>query len=230
MEDDEMMIADWQRILIGDAPWEFLLEVLFRTLIIYVALVIIMRMFGKRMNAQLTIVELAVMITLGAIAAIPMQAPARGIVPGLVLLISILLLQRGLSWLTFKKRRIEVITYGELKLLIKDGRMLIREMDKLRISKQQLFSVLRTKDIRHLGQVKRVYLEACGTFSLYEADDPKFGLSIMPEKEEELPLNKSKDRSKMACRRCGTVKEKKGEGKKNECPNCSANTWIEAVN
>lgn len=95
MKKEEIQLTDWERILIGDNPWGFMLEVLGRTLIIYVCLIIVMRLLGKRMNAQLTITDLAVMLTLGAIASVPMQAFDKGILPGIVLLVSILLLHQG---------------------------------------------------------------------------------------------------------------------------------------
>ena len=50
MNKEEIKLSDWQRILIGDAPVEFLLEVFIRTALIYLALLIIMRFLGKRMN------------------------------------------------------------------------------------------------------------------------------------------------------------------------------------
>ena len=81
-----------------------MVEVLGRTLIIYLGLIIVMRLLGKRMNAQLTITDLAVMLTMGAIASVPMQAFDRGVLPGIILLISILLLHQGQTLLTFGKR------------------------------------------------------------------------------------------------------------------------------
>jgi uncharacterized membrane protein YcaP (DUF421 family) len=57
--------TELHRLLLGDYPWWFLLEVLLRSWLIYIVLFITMRLMGKRMAAQLSISELAVMITLG---------------------------------------------------------------------------------------------------------------------------------------------------------------------
>lgn len=75
MKKEDIQPWDWQRIFLGEAPPEFLVEILIRTLIIYIALMIIVRLMGKRMGGQLTISELAVMVTLGAIVAPAMQIP-----------------------------------------------------------------------------------------------------------------------------------------------------------
>lgn len=121
MEKEEIQLSDWERILIGNNPWGFMMEVLVRTIIIYICLVIVMRLLGKRMNAQLTIADLAVMLTLGAIASVPMQAFDKGILPGIVLLICILVLHQGATILIYKKRPVEVLTQGKVTLVIKEG-------------------------------------------------------------------------------------------------------------
>jgi len=79
---EQYRLTDWQRILIGEAPAVFLLEVLFRSLLIFFVLQLVIRGMGKRMAGQLTISEMAVMITLGAIIAAPIQLPDRGLILG----------------------------------------------------------------------------------------------------------------------------------------------------
>lgn len=71
--------GEWQRLWFGDAPPIFLVEVMLRTVLVFVALLFLVRFLGKRMNGQLTATEMAVMLTLGAIAANGMQVPQRGI-------------------------------------------------------------------------------------------------------------------------------------------------------
>src|SRR3954469_18684744 len=114
MKKEEIHLWDLKRILIGQAPPEFLLEVFIRSLIIYVAAIIIMRYMGKRMNGQHSIIELSVMVMMGAIVAVPMQIPDRGILQGLLILVVTLLLLRTLNWLGFKSEKVEKTVQGEL--------------------------------------------------------------------------------------------------------------------
>ncbi|TDH21567.1 hypothetical protein EXU57_18840 [Segetibacter sp. 3557_3] len=93
-----------------------------------------MQWLGKRMNGQISIMELAVMVTMGAILALPMQAPDRGLLQGFV------------------------------ALLVKDSVLQLKTLERSNITKQLLFSVLRQKNIYHLGKVKRMYIEGCGSF------------------------------------------------------------------
>jgi len=60
MKKEDIFLDDWQRILTGEAPTIFMAEVLLRTVVIYLMLLIILRLREKRMTGQLTISEMAV--------------------------------------------------------------------------------------------------------------------------------------------------------------------------
>jgi hypothetical protein len=121
MKKEEINLWDIKRILFGNAPPEFLVEVFIRALIIYIAAIIVMRLMGKRMNGQLTILELAVIVTMGAILAVPMQIPDRGILQGFVCLLCFLFFLRGINWLAFRNTKFEKVLQGEVSTVIKDG-------------------------------------------------------------------------------------------------------------
>ncbi|GAB3531759.1 DUF421 domain-containing protein [Pontibacter brevis] len=229
MKKEEIHLWDWQRILIGDTHWEFMGEIFVRTILIYIILLLVLRLLGKRMSAQLSITEMSVMITLGAIVAVPMQIPNRGMLPAIVVLICTLLFQRGLNWLAFKYRKIEEITQGNISLLVSEGCLELDEMKKASASREQVFAVLRKSDIQHLGQVKRLYLEASGRFSLFRNVDPKPGLSVLPKQDEELLANQPKDNYQYACNSCGKT-EKKEHTPNHVCGRCGADSWSRAFN
>ncbi|QMU28733.1 YetF domain-containing protein [Adhaeribacter radiodurans] len=228
MKKEEIYLGDWQRLLLGNSPWEFMLEVFIRTIIIYVALLITWRLLGKRMNAQLTITELAVMITLGGIASVPMQLPDKGILLGILGLACAVIFQRGYNYLTFKSRKAEVLAYGDVGLLVKDGVLQLDQMREYNISKEQVFAGLRSQKILHLGEVKRAYLESSGLFSIFKEEDPKPGLSVLPEKDEQLHQSEPQDNTYAACLHCGNI-VKQTKFNKQACPNCQEHTWTYAV-
>jgi uncharacterized membrane protein YcaP (DUF421 family) len=228
MNKEEIQISDWERILIGNNPWGFMVEVFFRTLIIYFGLMIVMRLLGKRMNAQLTITDLAVMLTMGAIASVPMQAFDRGLLPGVVLLFAILLLHQGQTLLTYKKRKIEILTQGKVTLVIKDGVIDPARLKKMHISKEQIFSLLRSKGVRHLGQVKRLYSEADGPFSLFRLKETRPGLSVFPRSDKTLPPDKKELPDHKACFYCGNVIER-SDDYPTPCGNCGNRDWVPAI-
>lgn len=226
MKKENIKLTDVKRILIGDAPFEFLIEVLLRTCIMYVLLLVVVKALGKRMSGQLTITELAVMILMGAIVSAPMELPERGVIQGLVILVILLLLHQGLTWMEVKYKKVEMATQGVIKILIKDGVIQMNALNKVRISKDQLFAMLRNKNIHQLGQVKRVYLETCGKFTIYKNEQPVPGLSAFPpEEDHEALLNKQTDCN--SCTTCGnTVSTADHAG---PCPLCGSSHWETAA-
>ncbi|MDJ1482531.1 DUF421 domain-containing protein [Cytophagaceae bacterium YF14B1] len=228
MKKEDIHLGDWQRILLGDAPAIFLLEVFLRTIFIFLFLLVITRLLGKRMNAQLSLTEMSVMITLGAIVSAPMQDPIRGLLPGVVILLCVLVVLRGLNLLSYKYRKIELLVQGDVRLLVKDG---ILQLDQIRqegFEREQIFAHLRSENIIHLGQIARVYLEACGTLSIYKSVSPKPGLSVLPSNDRILVNRQAKTHSHLACASCGYVVTSAVHSVKALCPNCQSIAWTEA--
>jgi uncharacterized membrane protein YcaP (DUF421 family) len=226
MDKKDIHFNDLHRILFGEAPTIFLLEVFVRSLITYFVLLVATRWLGKRMSGQLSITEMAVMLTLGAIVSVAMQVPESGILMAVIVLMCTLTFERGLSWLEFKNKRIERISQGKLSILVKNGVTQPNEMLNVNISNQQLFATLRSEGIYNLGLVKRVYLEASGIFSIYKVKDEKPGLPLFPPSDPDL-IKKHKVLALFACINCGLVKEPgKQEGK---CEDCGHDEWTQAI-
>jgi hypothetical protein len=211
-----------QRLLMGDAPWAFLLEIVFRTVAIYIVLFTVMRLMGKRMAAQLSISELAVMITLGAAIGVPLQTPAQGLLPAGILLVSALIFQRGVSYCAYRKRRIEVMTQGDVTMLLEDGRLLLDNLGRASLTTGRVVSELRAMGVQHLGELRRVYLETSGHFSLVRYRTPRAGLWIMPTPDETFS-EQTQGTALSACVDCGYVH--RGDGKELICPYCTSTRW-----
>ncbi|HEY0742789.1 MAG TPA: YetF domain-containing protein [Chryseosolibacter sp.] len=228
MKKEEIEPWDFQRILFGQAPESFMLEVLVRTLIMYLILIIVFKILGKRLDGQLTLTELAVMVTLGAIIAVPMQIPDRGILLGVVALLCVVAFQRGLNWLGVRNTRIENATQGVMSTIIKNGKLQLGEMDNSGLSRQNVFAMLRAKGIFNLSKVKRLYFEACGEVSIYPEEKAKPGLSLLPPGEHHVLISQGKvNRDCLACSNCGSVIDKANENR--ACPTCGERRWVEAI-
>ena len=228
MKKEEIHLGDWQRILLGNAPLEFLLEAVLRTLVVYLVLLITMRLLGKRMNGQLSVAELSVMIMLGGIVSVPMEVPDRGLLHGALVLACLLGLFRLVNWLAFQYRRVERLTRGELRIVVTDGVLNLPEMANTKLSREQLFANLRAAKIQHLDQLKRVYLEGNGEFSLYPQEPPRPGLSILPDKDAAIHHAEPAASDQQACQRCGHTAP--ADTAPAQCPRCGHRRWTAAVN
>ena len=233
MKKEEILLSDINRILFGQAPPEFLIETFFRTLIIYIVLQFAVRDLGKRMTGQLTIMEMAVMLTLGAIVSVPMQVPDRGMLQAALLLLCAVKFQRGISSLGFIGTKVEYFLQGKPSILVRDGVLQVNQMQQDSVSHQQVYAHLRNNKIYNLGLVERLYLEAEGTFSVFEAERPRPGLSILPPDDDEIlevlrPAHTPEPTSLqlLACINCGQLKSKDVADK---CDDCGHNEWVNAV-
>ena len=224
----DIQIFDPHRWLIGQAPTSFLWEVLARAVLVYLLLWICMRLMGKRLAGQMSGMELTIVVTLGAAIGVPLQAPDRGMLPALLILGVAVLYQRGLNLWAFKSRKGEVILQGDVSTMAKDGCLDLHNMRRAVLSQERLFATLRQERIIHLGEVKRLYLEADGHFSIYKQDDPPPGLCLLPahdtssyEKEFGVP-------GVWACGNCGNLvhQDRKPD---RDCPRCEKRTFSPAV-
>jgi uncharacterized membrane protein YcaP (DUF421 family) len=228
MQKEDIHLSDWYRILIGDAPVEFLLEVFIRTSVVYLVLLVVMRLLGKRMNGQLTNLELAVMLTMGAILAPAMQLPDRGVLSGILALVCALGFLRGTNWLGFQNSKAEKTIQGTETVLVKDGIFQLEQMNENRLSHQQVYAALRSENVYNLGKVKRLYLEAYGMFSIYQDEKGKPGLSVLPPDDPEIQsIYDQATTDHLACQNCGNTAL--AHPLPGNCSVCQANQWSNAV-
>ncbi|MDR5740791.1 YetF domain-containing protein [Caballeronia sp. LZ016] len=216
-----------ERLLIGDGPWAFLIEIIVRAIVMYALLLVAMRMMGKRVAAQLSITELAVILMLGAAIGMPIQVSSQGVLPAAVVLLTVVALQRlsgkaGLRW-----RRYEVLEQGDVTILVKDGRILMDELKRSQISREMLASELRAMNVAHLGQLRRVYLEASGSFSIVYRKEQRPGLTVRPDMEQSLLEAIGVD-GHFSCWSCGVTVASQ-ERPREPCAACGAHRWESAV-
>ncbi|PWV56214.1 DUF421 domain-containing protein [Chitinophaga sp. S165] len=227
MKSYEILVDDWMRIFMGNVPVVFFMEVIFRVLFVFLLLIISMRIMGKRMASQLSRNEMVAMSSLAAAIGIPIQAPDRGLLPAFIVAVIVILGQRWIARIATTSERFERISQGDIGVLVFDGTMNLREMLTTRISRERLFSQLRSEGIKHLGQVSRFYFEANGTFTLINSTEPKPGLSIMPEEDEEMVKGLHYEHDQRVCYHCGNDT---GIAAPDKCPKCDHDRFTHPVN
>lgn len=228
MKKEDIIFSDWHRWLFGQAPPSFVGEVAIRAVIIFVVMVVIVRWLGRRMKGQLSITELAVVLTLGAIIAGPMQIPTAGLLPSIVVLLAVLGVHRLSNWLAFKYRPVELAQQGDLALLVRDGCLEMQTIAHHAISQEQLFGQLRNESVAQLGELRRVYLEANGRLSLYKLPEPRPGLSVLPRADQPPPAPTGPAQGQRVCATCGYVPTPTDHSG-THCLRCGAENWVPAV-
>jgi uncharacterized membrane protein YcaP (DUF421 family) len=219
---------DLHRLIVGENPGWFMFEVIVRSLLVYIILMLAMRVMGKRVAGQMSISELAVIVTLGAAVGVPMQVPDRGMLPALLILCVAVAFQRGFAIWGFKDNRVETVVHGAVNVLVQDGRILLDQARATALSGDRLFAMLRLRGIEHLGQVRRVFLETSGDISVYQFPKQRPGLSILPRFDEQLRASLKPVAGLFACANCGAVRQA-NERPENECEYCENCEWTDAV-
>jgi uncharacterized membrane protein YcaP (DUF421 family) len=216
-----------ERLLIGDGPWAFLAEIVPRAVVMYLLLLVSMRLMGKRVAAQLSITELAVILMLGAAIGVPIQVSSQGVLPAVVVLLTVVCMQRVSSRAAVRWRRVEVLSQGDTRLVIRDGRMLLDSLKQNQMSREMLASELRAADVAHLGELRRAYLESSGALSLVRRKSPMPGLTLRPDMERSLLQDIGAD-GFFACWSCGNVVAT-DERPECACGFCGVRKWESAV-
>jgi uncharacterized membrane protein YcaP (DUF421 family) len=222
MDKEDIKLTDWLRIIAGDTPAIFLLEIIFRVILIYAILLIGLRLMGNRMAASLTRIEQASLVTLAAAIGVPIQTPERGILPAFIIALVVVLCGRIIGTKSVKSERFERIAQGRIDTLVYDGVLQIRMIQSTSLTPERIFAQLRSHGIICLSQVKRFYIEANGSFTLLRAKEEQPGLMILPEYDQAF-RKEFKESDKEICAACGAVKETKDQDK---CNNCNHDIWI----
>lgn len=212
---------DITRILFGQVPFEFYIELIIRAVLIYVLITFAMRYMGKRISAEVDRSKLAAISTIAASTGLVLLSPDRGLLPPVIALGVILLIQWYVNRRNYRDGRFETMTQGYRSTLIKDGVLQWNEMKKARVSKEQLFAQVRDTGVIQLGAVKRLCMEASGTFSFIENKDPKPGLPVIPEWDVEFLAEQKIWNEWKVCSNCGN----KQEEKETHCPVCGNTVW-----
>ncbi|MGI4835964.1 MAG: YetF domain-containing protein [Janthinobacterium lividum] len=227
MKKEDIVFSDWHRWLFGEAPPSFIGETAVRAFVIFAVMVVIMRLMGRRMKGQMSVTELAVVLTLGAVIAGPMQIPTAGLLPSVVVLVALLFMHRFTNWLAYKSRRMELVQQGDAALLLRDGYLDLPAMQRQGLSQEQLFSQLRNKSIAQLGELRRVYFEANGRMSLYKLSEPQPGLSVLPRTDAPPAAISGPAHDKQVCAICGYVPTPTDHAG-GRCLRCQAQDWVSA--
>jgi uncharacterized membrane protein YcaP (DUF421 family) len=148
-------------------------EKIFRAVIVYVFLLVMFRLLGKRQVAQMTAFDLIVLLILSNVLQNAMIGPDNSVTGGLIGGAAIL----GLNWLVsraaFSSRWFERVVEGVPTLLVHHGKVVEANLRKEHLSRDDLLANLRTQGVFNLGEVQEAILETSGKLSiLHSASTP----------------------------------------------------------
>ena len=146
----------------------------FRTTLLYILLIAVIRLMGKRQIGQMEPSEFVVTMLAANLAAIPMEDSGIPLYSGVVPILTVLGVELVLSGISMGSVRFRRILCGKPVILIENGRILRENLLKTRVTLDELTGHLREKDVLDLTTVQYAILETNGNLSvfLYPAEAP----------------------------------------------------------
>lgn len=145
--------------------------VFIRTLILYTVVVVVMRIMGKRQIGELQPFELVIAIMISELAAVPMQDTGIPLIHGIIPILTLMIVEITISYITLKSRKARKIICGSPSVLIKDGHILEEQMRIQRFNLSDLMEELRTSGYLNLSDVEFAILETSGKLSIIPKSD-----------------------------------------------------------
>jgi uncharacterized membrane protein YcaP (DUF421 family) len=150
-----------------------LLQIVLRTGIIYLLVLIGVRLSGKREVGQMTPFDLTLLLLLSNSVQNAMTGPDTSLTGGAVAACTLLVLNYGVAAVSGSNRRLRRLIEGEPSLLVHDGKIIESHMARERVSMDELHRALREHGINSCDQVALAVLEVDGSISCLKYDEIK---------------------------------------------------------
>lgn len=159
----------------------------FRSILIYIFVLVVMRLMGKREIGQLQPFELAIAIMIADLASIPMTDPGIPISNGIISILGLLLMHLIISIINMKSIKAREIICGRPTILIYRGKIDEKALKKERFTINELEERLRGNNVTSLGDVEYAILETSGQVTVIQKPEKRNTIpedfNIFPEYE-----------------------------------------------
>ena len=159
----------------------------FRAIILYILVLIVMRLMGKREIGQLQPFELAISIMIADLASIPMTDTGVPISNGIIPILGLLVMHLMISIINMKSIKAREIICGKPTILIYRGKIDEKALKKERFTINELEERLRGNNIFNLGDVEYAILETSGQVTVIQKPEKRNTIpedfNIVPEYE-----------------------------------------------
>jgi len=147
-------------------PGLSLIEKMLRPVVVYIFLIIVLRIFGKRELAQLNPFDLVVLLSLSNTVQNAIIGEDNSVTGGLLGAFTLLAVNYFVVRYFFKHRRLDQIFEGTPTVLIENGRLRKKELAKELLTESELLTVAHRQGFGRLDEVESGVLEPGGTFFL----------------------------------------------------------------
>jgi len=146
---------------------------LLRTVILYVAVIVSVRLMGKRQIGELQPEELVVTILLSDVATTPLQDMQIPLLQPLMIMMVIVACELLFAALSLQSRTFRTLVQGHAIPIVKNGTLDQKLLKKIRYTVDDVLEALRLKDVFDLNDAAFVYVESNGSLSVLKRQKPQ---------------------------------------------------------
>lgn len=156
---------EWSKIFLPEAS---LGELIIRTLVIFIVLLVVFRLVGKKEVNQAAMTDLLLVILIANVVQNSMIGKDNSVLGGLIAAIALIGFWYVLNWITAKSERASEIVEGSPTLMVAEGKMLHENMSQENLSREELFAALRGQGVKSLSEVRYAVMELDGKVSVIQ--------------------------------------------------------------
>ena len=144
-----------------------------RAVLVYGSVLILLRISGKRQMAQMGTTEFVALLLISNAVQNSMNGGDNSVTGGVWLAVILIFMSWLISLLTYKSRRMRAIFEGVPTLLIHKGKLIKKNLEREKITVQELKTLLRKQGVHSFEEAHTAILEADGTLSITKGTDPE---------------------------------------------------------
>ncbi|MEF9990583.1 MAG: DUF421 domain-containing protein [Romboutsia sp.] len=140
--------------------------VLIRSIILYIAVLVSIRVMGKAEIAEMNSFDLVITLLIAEVAAVPMENNNIPIINGIASLTGLVLVQTLVSFFALKSRKVSILLSGKPSVLINKSKIDYKQLKKERVTIDELLEQLRVQGYLNIKDVQYAILETDGNLSV----------------------------------------------------------------
>ncbi len=160
------MLSQWLSHVFSSPNLLGALVIAGKTTIIYIAMILGLRLLGKRELGQLSIYDLVLIIVISNSVQNAMVGSDTTLLGGLVAALTLLILNRLFTWFMLRSDTVRDWMEGEPTLIVRDGKLLKSQMQREGVTTAHVLAAMREHGIGQLDQVQMAVLEVDGSISI----------------------------------------------------------------
>jgi uncharacterized membrane protein YcaP (DUF421 family) len=159
------------------APWSLVV----RALVVYLGVLLLLRISGKRQIAQMGATEFVAILLISNAVQNSMNGGDNSLIGGMLLAVTLIVLSSGISYFTYKSKIISTIFEGTPTLIIRNGKLIKKNIERERLSETEVKTMLRKQGIQTCHDIAVGILEADGTLSVTRINEHPTHLEESPQ-------------------------------------------------